>query len=409
MKKLSLDKSKIKVLLLEGIHENGIKCFRDAGYTNLDIVETALDEKDLIERIQDVHLVCIRSRTMLTKEVLKHAKKLIAVGCYSIGTNQVDKKAAKMLGILVFNAPFSNTRSVAELVVAQFVMLMRGIPEKSAQCHRGVWKKNASNSWEVRGKNLGLIGYGHIGTQVSVLAEAMGMHVYYYDIVKKLSIGNATPCNSMDELLQISDVVSLHVPLTEVTRNMFGTKQLAKMRKGSFLVNAARGEVVDVKSVAEALKTKHLLGAAFDVFPEEPASNSDPFHSELCSFDNVILTPHIGGSTQEAQANIGTEVTEKLITYSDTGATLGAVNFVELQIMPNLDKQRLMHIHHNVPGVMKNINNIFSSHNVNIAAQFLQTDPDIGYLIIDVDSPVNEDIMKELKAVEHTIRTRVLN
>ena len=408
MKKFSLDKNKIRVLLLEGIHESAVNEFKEAGYTNVEYIKTALDADELEQKIKDVHILGIRSRTNLTREILKKAKKLFAVGCYSIGTNQVDLISAKQLGIPVFNAPFSNTRSVAELVIAEIIMLMREIPAKNAAAHQGTWLKAARNSFEVRGKNLGIVGYGHIGSQVSILAEAMGMNVFYYDVEKKLSLGKATACNSLEELLRISDAVTLHVPETELTANMISAQQLAQIKKGSLFINASRGSVVDYVSVAEALKDGRLAGAAADVFPKEPASNNEKFVSVLQKFDNVILTPHIGGSTSEAQENIGSEVTEKLIRYSDDGSTIGTVNFPQISLQPNQTKKRFLHIHKNVPGILNEINSVFTEKGINIASQFLQTDADIGYVIIDIESELGKVILKELKKIPHTIKARIL-
>ena len=407
-KKFSLDKDKIRVLLLEGIHESAVKDFNDAGYTNVEYIKTALDAEELEQKIKDVHIIGIRSRTHLSKKILKKAKKLFAVGCYSIGTNQVDLLVAKQLGVPVFNAPFSNTRSVAELVIAEIIMLMREIPAKNVAAHQGIWLKAARNSYEVRGKNLGIIGYGHIGSQVSILAEAMGMNVFYYDIEKTLSLGKAIACNSLEELILVSDVVTLHVPETEQTANMFGAEQVAQMKKGSLLINASRGSVVDYVPVAKALKDGLLSGAAADVFPEEPASNDEKFVSVLQEFDNVILTPHIGGSTSEAQENIGSEVTEKLIRYSDNGSTIGTVNFPQISLQPNQSKQRFLHIHKNMPGLLNEINSIFTEKEINIASQFLQTDTDIGYVIIDIESKSSKMILQELKKIPHTIKARLL-
>jgi len=408
VKKFSLDKNKINVLLLEGIHQSAVNAFKEAGYTNVEYLKTALDGAELDQKIKDVHILGIRSRTNLTTEVLKKAKKLFAVGCFSIGTNQVDLKAAKNFGIPVFNAPFSNTRSVAELVIAEIIMLMREVPAKNAAAHRGAWLKAAQNSFEVRGKNLGIIGYGHIGTQVSILAESLGMNVFYYDIEKKLNIGKAVTCHSLDELLRISDAVTLHVPENELTANMISAPQLALMRKGSLLINASRGSVVDYTAVARALKEGLLAGAAADVFPYEPSSNDEQFVSVLQEFDNVILTPHIGGSTSEAQENIGLEVTEKLIRYSDNGSTIGAVNFPQISLQQNKNKQRFLHIHKNMPGLLKDINYVFTAKDINIASQFLQTDTEIGYVIIDTESQTGEVILQELKDIPHTIRARML-
>jgi D-3-phosphoglycerate dehydrogenase len=407
-KKLSLDKKYIKVLLLEGIHPSSEKSFETAGYTHVEYLKTALDGEELEQKLKDTHILGIRSRTRLTPQVLKKAKKLFAVGCFSIGTNQVDLMAAKQQGIPVFNAPFSNTRSVAELVIAEIIMLMREVPARNAAAHRGDWLKAVGNSVEVRGKNLGIVGYGHIGSQVSILAEAMGMNVLYFDIEKKLNLGKAHVCESLEELLQKSDVVTLHVPETPETRNMISDEQLSQMKKGSLLINASRGSVVDYDALTEFLKNGHLAGAAADVFPTEPASNTEKFSSPLQDFDNVLLTPHIGGSTQEAQENIGLEVAEKLIKYSDNGSTVGAVNFPQVSIQPNYNKQRFLHIHKNMPGLLKDINFVFTNKGINIAAQYLQTDAEIGYVIIDAECTNCDKILKELKAIPHTIRARML-
>lgn len=408
MKKYSLDKSRIKVLLLEGIHENAVDYFRENGYSDIECHKAALDDDELRRKLHSAHIIGIRSRTELTKELLKNSPKLIAVGCFSIGTNQVDIRAAKQLGIPVFNAPFSNTRSVAELVIAECIMLMRGIPEKSTLAHNRVWMKSANNSVEVRGKTLGIIGYGHIGSQVSILAENLGMNIVYYDIEKKLSLGNARPVSNLNDVLRVADTLTIHVPSTDLTRNMISTEQLALMKKGACLINASRGDVVDYKAVAESLRAHHLSGVAADVFPTEPASAEEPFITELQEFNNTILTPHIGGSTLEAQANIGLEVAEKLVKYSDTGSTIGAVNFVEISLQPNVSKQRFLHIHKNVPGVLKEVNNFFSSRGINISAEYLQTDPDIGYVIIETESELDSSVVKDLRHIPHTIRTRLL-
>jgi D-3-phosphoglycerate dehydrogenase len=408
MEKYSLDKSKIKILLLEGIHENAVRYFEENNYSDVECLKESLTGHELEEKLSQTHIIGIRSRTELRKDLIDKAPKLFAIGCFSIGINQVDIQDAKMLGIPVFNAPFSNTRSVAEMVVAECIMLMRGIPEKNALAHNKIWYKSARNSVEVRGKNLGIVGYGHIGSQVSILAENLGMNVYYYDIVKKLSLGNARSVGSLDELLRISDTVTLHVPSTELTRNMISVNQVALMKKDACLINASRGDVVDYKAVADGLRSKHLAGAAADVFPGEPASNGEPFLNELQEFDNVILTPHIGGNTLEAQANIGIEVAEKLVKYSDTGSTIGAVNFVEISLPPNSAKQRFLHIHKNVPGVLSEVNECFSSRGINIAAEYLQTDPDIGYVIIETESELDSSVFQELKNIQHTIRTRIL-
>jgi len=408
MEKYSLDKSKIKVLLLEGIHENAVQCFTESGYSDIECFNESLPEAELEKKLRQTHIIGIRSRTELRKGLLRKAPKLFTVGCFSIGTNQVDTQDAKILGIPVFNAPFSNTRSVAELVIAECIMLMRGIPEKNALAHRKIWMKSARNSVEVRGKTLGIIGYGHIGSQVSILAENLGMNIFYYDIEKKLSLGNAKPTSNLEELLKIADTITLHVPSTELTRNMISKEQIAIMKKGACLINASRGDVVNYGAIAEGLRKKHLAGVAADVFPREPVSNNEPFINELQEFTNVILTPHIGGNTLEAQANIGTEVAEKLVKYSDTGSTIGAVNFVEISLQANTSKQRFLHIHKNVPGVLREINNLFSSRGINISAEYLQTDPDIGYVIIETESELDISVLKSLKKIPHTIRARIL-
>jgi len=408
VRKYSLDKDKIKVLMLEGIHKSATEFFKANGYSNIESFPNTLDDAILKEKLKSANIIGIRSRTQLTREMLSHAGKLLAVGCFSIGTNQVDGHTARLMGIPVFNAPFSNTRSVAELVIAEAILLMRNIPVKNAAAHRGTWLKSATNCFEVRDKNLGIIGYGHIGSQVSILAEALGMNVYYYDIVKKLSLGKAIACSSLDELLSKSQIVTLHVPETPLTKDLIGEKELSLLRKGSCLVNASRGSVVNIQALTGALKSGHIIGAALDVFPEEPASNSDRFNSELQQFDNVILSPHVGGSTVEAQENIGTEVAEKLVKYSDTGATIGATNFVQISLQPNHNAQRFLHIHKNEPGILKEVNYVFTSKGINIAGEYLQTDSEIGYVIIDTESRLGSGIIDELKAIEGTIRVRML-
>ncbi len=408
MAKTSLDKSKIRILLLEGVHQSAVEALNAAGYTNIEYLTHSLPEDELVEKIADAHFIGIRSRTQLTERVFEAARKLVAVGCFCIGTNQVDLKAATVRGIAVFNAPYSNTRSVAELVLSEAIMLSRGIPEKNAAAHRGKWMKSAKNSYEVRGKNLGIIGYGNIGTQLSVLAESLGMHVYFYDVVSKLPLGNATQVGSMKELLRLSDVVTLHVPETESTRNMIAGEQLEQMKDGSILINASRGTVVDIEALADAMRGGKLLGAAIDVFPVEPKSNDEEFVSPLREFDNVILTPHVGGSTIEAQENIGLEVSEKLSTYSDNGTSEGSVNFPQVALPSHPGQHRLLHIHENIPGVMSEINQVFSENDINICGQYLQTNEDIGYVVIDVDKAYSDIALKKLRAVKGTIRCRVL-
>ncbi len=406
----SFPKSEIKVLLLEGVSRNAVLAFERAGYSQIEFHEKALPEEKLLERIADAHIVGIRSRTHLTDAVLQRARRLIAVGCFCIGTNQVDLAAARHLGVPVFNAPYSNTRSVAELVIAETIMLLRGVPQKNALCHRGGWTKSALGSYEVRGKTLGVVGYGHIGTQVGLLAEALGMQVIFHDVETKLALGNARATASLDDLLSSADVVSLHVPETPSTKWMIGAKQLAAMRPGALLLNASRGTVVDIDALAEALRDGHLAGAAVDVFPVEPQGNGDAFESPLRGMDNVILTPHIGGSTLEAQDNIGIEVAAKLVRYSDNGSTLSAVNFPEVSLPEHPRSRRLLHIHRNVPGVMSRINEIFSSGNINIDAQFLQTDAEVGYVVIDVaaDPQQAAQLKDRLAQVPGTLRSRVL-
>jgi len=404
----SLEKSKIRILLLEGVHQSALDTLNAAGYSNIEYLSHSLAEEDLIEKIADAHFVGLRSRTQLTANVFEAAKKLVAVGCFCIGTNQVDLQAATRRGIAVFNAPFSNTRSVAELVLAQAILLLRGVPEKNAKAHRGDWQKSAKDSYEIRGKKLGIIGYGNIGTQFSVLAEGLGMDVYFYDVVSKLSIGNATQVGTMQELLNIADVVSLHVPETPATKYMFKAEQLAQMKPGSILMNASRGTVVDIDALADALRSGKLLGAAIDVFPVEPKSNTEEFVSPLREFDNVILTPHVGGSTIEAQENIGREVAEKLAMYSDNGTSVSSVNFPEVALPSHPNQHRLLHIHENVPGVMSEINQVFSENGINVCGQYLQTKEDIGYVVIDVDKAYGELALEKLLQVKGTIRARVL-
>ena len=408
MAKISLDKSKIKFLLLEGVHQNALDVLKGAGYTNIEYHKKALDGEELIEAIKDAHFVGIRSRTHLTKEILEHAPKLVAIGCFCIGTNQVDLAEAKRRGIPVFNAPFSNTRSVAELVLAEIILLMRQVPKANMEVHRGVWNKSAAGANEVRGKKLGIIGYGHIGSQLSVIAEAVGMQVYFYDIENKLPLGNAQQVASLDELLSSCDAISLHVPENASTKNLMNAERIAQLKDDAILINAARGTVVDLDALATRLEANSLRGAAIDVFPVEPASINDPFESPLRKFDNVILTPHIGGSTAEAQENIGTEVANKFVKYSDNGSTLSAVNFPEVSLPANNNAKRLLHIHQNKPGILNKINQVFVDQNVNIAGQYLQTDPEIGYVVIDVQLEDSSEALKRLKEIDGTIKARVL-
>ena len=408
MAKVSLEKDKIKFLLLEGVHPKAVDLLRSAGYSNIEYHKGALDTAALKEAIRDAHFVGLRSRTQLTSEVIAAAEKLVAIGCFCIGTNQVDLVAAQKRGIPVFNAPFSNTRSVAEMVLGEILLLLRRIPEANARAHRGEWNKAADGSYEARGKKLGIIGYGHIGTQLGILAEAVGLNVFFYDIETKLPLGNATQVSSLTDLLNMSDVVSLHVPETPSTKEMIGAAELAFMRPGSILINASRGTVVEIPSLCNALASRHLAGAAIDVFPTEPATNKDPFTSPLCEFDNVLLTPHIGGSTQEAQENIGLEVAGKFIKYSDNGSTLSAVNFPEASLPGHGNASRLLHIHENRPGILTQINQIFAEEGANIAAQYLQTTPEIGYVVIDVETEQAERALLRMKQIPGTIRARIL-
>ncbi len=409
MATVSLNKAKIKILLLEGLHPSTIDVLQQAGYSNIDYHKGSLAGDELLEAVKDVHFIGIRSRTQLTPEVFAAAKKLTAVGCFCIGTNQVDLNEAMRRGIPVFNAPFSNTRSVAELVVGEILLLLRGIPEKNAKAHRGEWFKSADHSFEARGKTLGIIGYGHIGTQLGILAESLGMRVCFYDIETKLSLGNAAQVSSLSELLNKADVVSLHVPETTGTTNLMGVEEFARMKPGAIFINAARGTVVDIDALCSALESKHIAGAAIDVFPIEPQTNNNPFKSPLMQFDNVILTPHIGGSTHEAQENIGIEVAGKLVKYSDNGSTLSAVGFPEVSLPEHHGCSRLLHIHHNRPGILNQITTIFASEGINIAAQFLQTGAEVGYVVIDVETERSQQALQQLKSIEGTIRARILH
>ncbi|MBC7395313.1 phosphoglycerate dehydrogenase [Variovorax sp. PAMC28562] len=408
MSKTSLDKSKIKFLLLEGIHPSALEVIRGAGYTQIETLPKALQGEELKAKLADVHFLGIRSQSKLTADVLSAAPKLVAVGCFCIGTNQVDLNAARERGVAVFNAPYSNTRSVAELVLAEAILLLRGIPAKNALVHRGGWMKSAANSHEIRGKTLGIVGYGSIGTQLSVLAEGLGMHVTFYDVVSKLPLGNARQIPQLHDLLAQSDIVSLHVPELPSTKWMIGPAEIAAMKPGGILINAARGTVVDIDALAEGIKSQKLWGAAIDVFPVEPGSNNEEFQSPLRGLDNVILTPHVGGSTMEAQANIGGEVAEKLVKYSDNGTSVSSVNFPEVALPAHPGKHRLLHIHHNVPGVLSEINRIFSDNHINIASQFLQTNEKVGYVVTDIDAASSDLALEKLAQVPGTIRSRVL-
>jgi len=401
--------SDIRVLLLEGVHEAAVERFAAAGYSNVERLAHSLTGSDLLDAIGDVDLIGIRSRTHLDAAALDAAKQLKAIGCFCIGTNQVDLDSARRMGIPVFNAPFSNTRSVAELAIADIILLMRGIPEKSARAHRGEWAKTARNAYEVRGKCLGIVGYGRIGSQLGILAEGLGMRVLYYDIENKLPLGNAAPVNRLDELFAEADVVSLHVPETPVTRNIIDANAMNAMRPGALLINAARGSVVDIEALAQALGSGHIGGAAIDVFPVEPKSNQETFESPLREFDNVILTPHIGGATEEAQLNIAREVVAKLVKYNDNGSTVSAVNFPQVTIPDHENRRRILHIHKNEPGVMEQINHVFSANGVNVAAQYLETQADVGYVVMDIELEDAGPLLDELRAISATIRVRLLH
>ena len=408
MAQQSLEKSKIRFLLLEGVHPSAMQTLQAAGYHNIELHKKALPEQDLKLAIADAHFVGIRSRTQLTADVLASANRLVAIGCFCIGTNQVDLAAASSKGIAVFNAPFSNTRSVAELVIAEAILLLRGVAEKNAKAHRGEWQKSAANSFEIRGKKLGIIGYGNIGMQLGVIAEGLGMQVQFFDVVNKLPMGNARQVPNLKQLLNSSDVVSLHVPENQSTQNMMASAQLAEMKPGSILINASRGTVVDIDALAEHLQNGKLGGAAIDVFPVEPRSNDEEFVSPLRRFDNTFLTPHIGGSTIEAQENIGMEVAEKLARYSDNGTSISSVNFPEVALPEHAGSHRLLHIHHNTPGIMGAINRVFSDNKVNVIAQFLQTNDAVGYVVIDIDAEYSDMALARLAGIEGTIRCRVL-
>jgi D-3-phosphoglycerate dehydrogenase len=408
--RLSLPKDKIRILLLEGIADSAVQRLAEAGYASVKREAKALDGAALVKALKGVHILGIRSRTQLTEEAIAAADRLFAVGCFCIGTNQVALGAAAARGIPVFNAPFSNTRSVAELTLAEIVMLMRGIFPKSNAAHLGNWDKSAANAWEVRGKTLGIIGYGNIGSQLSVLAEAFGMRVLYWDHTGKLPHGNAQPVASLRDLLGQADAVTLHVPETPDTANLIGAAEIAAMKPGAVLVNNARGTILDLDALADALRSGHVLGAAVDVFPVEPARNGEPFVSPLQGLPNVILTPHIGGSTGEAQWRIGEEVSRKLIEYSDTGATFGAVNFPQVELPARPSGARYLHVHRNVPGVLRQVDEAFARRHLNISAQFLQTFGQVGYVVIDSDNARSqaEELLADLRAIEGTIRARLV-
>jgi D-3-phosphoglycerate dehydrogenase len=407
-KTTSYPKEKIKILLLENISETAIANFKSHGYASVKKLQGALDEETLIKELKDVHLLGIRSKTKITERVLHHASKLQAIGAFCIGVNQIDLKAATQHGVTVFNAPYSNTRSVAELVIGASIMLIRRIPDKNNAAHQGQWMKDASGSYELRGKTLGIIGYGNIGSQVSVLAEAMGMKVIFYDVLTKLPLGNAEACRSVKELVAKADIITLHVPETDSTKNLINKTLLKQFKKGSILINYARGEVVDLDALAAAIKAGDIAGAAIDVFPVEPEKNGDPFTTPLQGLPNVLLTPHIGGSTVEAQENIGVDVSTKLLAYLEKGTTYGSHTVPALNLPMLEGAHRILHIHKNVPGVLGEINTALSQANINILGQYLATNQHIGYVVLDVDQKLSRQAFSLLKEVKHTIRARML-
>ncbi len=403
----SYPKSRIKVLLLENVHPVALRAFEEQGF-NVEFVKGALDEDELCERIKDVSIIGIRSKTNITKRVLENANRLMAIGAFCIGTNQIDLEAAAERGIAVFNAPYSNTRSVVELAIGEMIVLIRNVVTKSNQMHQGIWDKSANGSFEVRGKKLGMVGYGSIGTQLSVVAEALGMEVYFYDGIEKLSLGNARKVNSLEELLSISDVISMHVDGRKENTNLIGKREFDLMKDGVIFMNLSRGHVVDIEALADAVKSGKVAGASVDVFPKEPKTNDESFESALRGLPNVILTPHIGGSTEEAQENIGHFVPSKLLEYMNNGSSYGSVNFPEVQLPKLKDSHRLLHIHANVPGVLAKLNNIFAKNNINITGQYLKTSEKIGYVIVDIAKGYTEEFIQEVKEVEGTIRFRML-
>lgn len=404
----SYPKEKINILFLENISDTAVKYFKDAGYASVKKVGGALSETQLINEIKDVHLLGIRSKSQITKNVLEAANKLQAIGCFCIGVNQVDLKNARQLGVAVFNAPYSNTRSVAELVIGLSVMLIRRIPDKNKAAHEGIWLKDAKGSYELRGKTLGIIGYGNIGTQVSILAEALGMRIIFYDIIKRLPLGNAVAKSSLQELVAEADIVTIHVPETRQTTNLINDTTLTLFKKGSILINYARGEVVDLNALRSAILEGRISGAAIDVYPQEPEKNGDSFQTPLQNLSNVILTPHIGGSTEEAQQNIGEDVSNKLYQFLEMGITIGSHSIPPLSLPPQEGTHRILHIHKNVPGVLSAINTELSNHHINIVAQYLKTNDDIGYVVLDVDKKLSSHAFQLLKEVKETVKVRLV-
>ena len=407
-KTTSYPKEKINILFLENISDLAVRHFKDSGYASVKKINGALSEDQLIEAVKDVHLLGIRSKTQITARVLDAAKKLQAIGCFCIGVNQVDLKSATSHGVVVFNAPYSNTRSVAELVIGLSIMLIRRIPDKDKAAHKGLWMKEAKGSYELRGKTLGIIGYGNIGTQVSVLAEGLGMKVIFYDAVTKLPLGNAVSKKSLKDLVGEADIITLHVPETNQTKNLINKTVIKQIKKGAILINYARGEVVDLEALAKAIEEGNISGAAIDVYPWEPEKNGDTFQTPLQNLPNVILTPHIGGSTEEAQQNIGEDVSNKLFQYLEKGITTGSHTVPPLSMPPQEGTHRILHIHKNVPGVLSEINTQLSKYNINILAQYLKTNDDIGYVVLDVDKRLSDQALQLLKEVKHTIKARLL-
>ena len=404
----SYPKEKIKVLFLENISDKAVQYFKDQGYTDVKKITGALSEDELIKVIKDVHILGIRSKTFISKKVLDNAKKLQAIGCFCIGINQVDVKACKQKGVALFNAPYSNTRSVAELVIGASIMLIRRITDKNIAAHNGIWNKEAKGSFELRGKTMGIIGYGNIGTQLSVMAEAMGMKIKFYDIETKLPLGNASAVKSIKDLVSSSDIISVHVPETKQTKNLISKAVIKQFKQGAILINYARGEVVDLEALSIAIKEKQLAGAAIDVFPIEPEKNGDSFSTPLQGLSNVILTPHIGGSTEEAQENIGEDVSIKLYQYLERGVSYGSHTIPSISLPPVENAHRILHIHNNVPGVLSAINTVMSKNKINIVGQYLKTNDEIGYVVLDVDSKLSKTAIALLKEVKHTIRARML-
>lgn len=407
MRRTSFPKNQIKVLLLENIHPLALEAFNSEGF-QVEALSVALNEAELKEKLKDVHVLGIRSKTQITAEAISSAPRLLTLGCFCIGTNQVDLQATKLKGIPVFNAPFGNTRSVAEMTIAEIISLARQLGQRNSEMHEKTWKKVSNGCFEVRGKTLGIIGYGHIGSQVSTLAESLGLRVLFFDVVSKLPLGNARSCNSLPEILRESDFITLHVPATPQTHKMIDVTELQLMKKGSYLINASRGTVVEIPALANALKSGHLAGAAIDVFPEEPEKNSGDFYTELQKIPNVILTPHIGGATEEAQANIGTEVPAALIRFVNSGSTSGAVNFPSVDLIPNSGIHRILNVHKNVPGVLSKINRIVSDLGANIEAQTLATDADIGYLVLDTNRALSMEVKNAIESLDTSIKTRML-